>query len=258
MTAVDARLEEAVLTYLFGDGEEDPGLVVVEGAKTAGFLPWLDRLEQELAALAHAVEAPLSESVALARLGVLREETKAWAARAAATGAAAAGGPAEVVSLAAARERRRGPAMWVGAVVAIAAAVLIAVALTSGGGAGAVARPSVAQAQQWAGERVDKAMAFSGATLTAADRGFLLGIVRDLSAPRADGSQPTGDELEAARAIAAQAFAGTDVTGDPEALRKKALAGCAAFGAGDAAGCEEGVATYARHRDAALGASAPK
>ncbi|MCA9518456.1 MAG: hypothetical protein KC635_26155, partial [Myxococcales bacterium] len=77
MTAVDARLEEAVLTYLFGDGEEDPGLVVVEGAKTAGFLPWLDRLEQELAALAHAVEAPLSESVALARLGVLREETKA-------------------------------------------------------------------------------------------------------------------------------------------------------------------------------------
>lgn len=261
---VDARLEEAVLAYLFGDegGEEDPGLVVTAGESTAGFLPWLDQLEAELTALGHALERPPGESLALARLAALRAETRARMAQAPAVGAAAHGAPASVVSLAAARAKRRGPAVWIGAVLAIAAALLIAVVLTSdGGGAGAdqvTPRPSVAQARQWASEREGQGMAFSGATLSATDRGFLFGIVRDLSSPRADGSAPTADELEAARAIAAQAFAGTAVEGEPEALRKRALDGCAALGSDDAAGCREGVATYARHRDAALGASAPR
>ncbi len=263
---IEPKLEEAVLAYLFGDGEADPGLLVTEGAAVDGFAAHLARLEGELVALKQAADADTDPdadgSLALARLSVLREEVARWQARPAeaVSGVPVAHGGAKVISLAAERDKRTPRwVAWTGSVVALAAAIILAVVFIGKGGGGEVApRISVAQAQVLAVEVGEQGFGFAGAEPPSArDRGYLAGIVRDLSAPYPSGALPAEAELEMARTLARQALVGLDFDGTPESLRGKVAAGCRAFLRvhAEVAECKGGLAAYERKRDAAL---APK
>lgn len=255
-------LEETTLEYLYGDGEADPGELVAAGAAADGFDAWLGQLEGDLATIAVAAGASPEASLALARLRALRSEV-------AARGASAAAAPARagIISLADARARRRRRTVAaIGGVLAIAAGVMVAVlanqqpATTTGPGPSLALRPTVEQAQAWAAELDDEGLAFAGTERSPRDRGFLIGLVRDLSAPMADGAAASDEAIALARHLAQLALAGlAEAPGgdDGEAARVLALRGCQeALGAGaraeDVAACEGGLADYARHRDAAL------
>lgn len=262
------ELQEAALEYLYGDGEADPGELVAAAADADGFGAWLTGLEGDLAAIVAAAGAAPEASLALARLGALREEVAARRAsrgRVFAAGASAtapAGGA--VVSLAEARARRgRRAAAVIGGVLAIAAGVMIAVvagqepATTTGPGPAVALRPTVEQAQAWAADLEGDGMAFAGAERSPRDRGFLIGLARDLSAPGADGAPASDEAIALARHLALLALAGVVEGDDGEAARVRAVRGCRealgdAASGDDVAACEGGLADYARHRDAAL------
>ena len=129
------------------------------------------------------------------------------------------------------------------------------VAFRSAPGAPAAPRPTVAQAKHWVEALDVGGQAFAGAGPSAHDRGFLVGVVRDLSAPHPEGSAPGAEELETARIIAQQAAAGLGLGDRAEAVRVKALGGCKALleaVPAEVAECERGLADYITHRDAAL------
>jgi len=269
--SLDPRLEERTLAYLFGDDEADPGDLVAEAQAAPDFAGWLSHLERDLADLARAVGVDPEDSGALGRLEVLRAEIaaptterSAFVPAETAAGAAPAddGGapgaddasPGNNVRSLVARRRRTQFALIGGALAMAAALLVFALGPRPEGISPTAARPSVAQAQAWAEEVLDSALAFAGAELPPGDRGFLIGLVRDLSRPHGDGAPPSGDELDTARIIAAQALAGLGLEGDAEALRRLALGGCGAVlsVAGEVDACEAGLAAYAERRDAAL------
>jgi len=254
MTTVE-KLQEAVLAYLYGDGEEDPGEVVAAAAAAPEVDVWLAELDGELRVYKRAVGADPDRSEALDRLTVLREEIARYRQRpATAPTAAPQAAPPAPISLAARRREKRRTYAFVGTLAALAAGILIAAMALQAGPSAPVVRPTVAQAQRWVDELAPGGFGFAGEGPSAHDRGFLLGIARDLSAPHADGTGAGAEELEAARAIALQALAGLGYGEDPDDALKQVTSGCAAFlkDPKDVSACDKGVADYERHRDAAL------
>ncbi|TNF23384.1 MAG: hypothetical protein EP329_27645 [Deltaproteobacteria bacterium] len=248
--SIAEKLEEAVLAYLYGDGEEDPGAIVIEAAADPEADAWLAGLGDELRVYKSAVGAAPDGSDALARLAALREEITRYREREGATERA----PSNVISLAARRREKRRTYSFVATFAALAAGILVAVVALQGGPEAPVLRPTVAQAQRWVDELEPGGFGFSGDGPTARDRGFLLGVVGDLSAPHADGTGANAEELAAAGDIALIALLGLDYDRDPAAALQHANAGCAALlkDATEAAECELGRLDYQRKRDAQL------
>lgn len=253
--SIEPRLEEAVLAYLHGDGEEDPGALVSEGAGVAGFDGWLAELGADLRLYKRAVGADPDQSDALARLAALQQEVARYAEHKRESEFAPANDslPAPI-SLDARRREKRRSFVFVGTLAALAAGILVAVMSLQGGPDAPTARPTVAQARQWVDALAPGGFSFVGEGPSAHDRGFLLGIVKDLAAPHADGTGATADELATARDIALQALAGLGYGDDPGGALTHVLGGCAAFlkVPADVTACERGRADYLRHRDAAL------
>ncbi|PKN56455.1 MAG: hypothetical protein CVU56_15965 [Deltaproteobacteria bacterium HGW-Deltaproteobacteria-14] len=257
--SIEPKLEEAVLAYLHGDGEEDPGALVTEGAGVEGFDSWLADLGAELRLYKRAVGADPERSDALGRLAALRQEVALYSKNKGQSGFASANdAPPAPISLDARRREKRRTFVFVGTLAALAAGILVAVMSLQGGPDAPTARPTVAQARQWVDALAPGGFSFVGEGPSAHDRGFLLGIVKDLAAPHADGTGATGDELATARDVALQALAGLGLGDDPDGALTQVLGGCAAFlkGPGDVTACERGRADYVRHRDAALAPAA--
>lgn len=255
---IDARLEEAVLAYLFGgdDGaEDDPGALVSEAARAPGFDAWARQLAADLPTLRRAVGADPAASVARARLAALQHEVAHFVDSTAHSRGANAASGAAVVSLDARRRERRRTYALVGTFAALAAGLLVGVVALDGGPAAPSApRPTVAQAKGWVEALDDGGLAFAGGGPSARQRGFMLAVVRDLSAPSAEGVAADSEALEAARLIAERAAAGLGRAGSAEELRVEALEGCRAWleAADELAECELGLGDYARKRDAEL------
>ena len=254
--SIEPKLEEAVLAYLYGDDEDDPGALVAKAAAAQGFDAWIAGLAADQRLLKRAVGADADRSDALARLAALQHEVAdCRGASIVQLSAKARTEPARPIDLAARRREKLRTYAWVGTLAALAAGILVAVMSLQGGPETPPApRPSVAQARQWVDELAPGGFGFAGDSPSPHDRGFLLGIVRDLAAPHADGTDASADEVAAARQIALLALAGLDLGDDPSTALSHALIGCTGSlkAADEVAACERGGVDYARHRDAAL------
>lgn len=243
-------LQERALAWIFGDDEEDPGLVAAELAR-AERDDWLATLATDYAAIKRRF-APDATGPALERLAALREDVARRRARGLADLAAASVAPDNVHSLAAARARKAQPSararagLWVATALAAAALVFV---LTRPRAAhevdASVATALVAELPD------DGGYGFAGAAPpNAHDRGFLVGAVIDLSKRREHRSAEP--ELALARELSERALRGLTAPDDAEARRQRVLGGCAAIleDAADRSACERGLADYAARRDA--------
>lgn len=243
--ATNEALETRAIAWIFGDDEEDPGLIAEEGAKSPAFTTWLDAFARDYPALKRTT--PHGATTAVARIGALREDI----ARRRAGGVDwSAARTDNVRSLSAARARSNRPRLFaIGAAVLAAAAALFLVL-----GRGAPPDVNAAMALALTAEVApDGGMGFAGsAPPSARDRGFLIGAVIDLSRDRKDGTKPGEPERSLAVSLADRALKGLDVPADGEAVRARALGGCAAIlvDAADRSACEKGLADYIARRDA--------
>lgn len=241
-------MDEALIAYLFGDDEEDPGPLFQRFAGQAEARLWLEGFARDYARLSGREDGP-----AIARARALADELERrhqnpidWAA---------ARGD-NVASLAAARTHRTrsklGPRLAIFGVLAatIAAAVVLVTNVKS-----APREVDIEMAQSLVAPIMDQAgHGFAGAPVpTARERGFLLGAIIDLSRPRKATGSVGASELELAQTLADRALEGLDDAPDAaEDRRQRLLGGCAAIlpGAEERKACEEGLADYQRRRDA--------
>lgn len=248
MSTIPEHLEEGVYAWVFGDGEEDPGLLVEEGRRVMDFVPWLTDLERQIAELKRAFGAKVSESDALARLRALRAEVEHDQPM---TFPSAVEDMAPVVAISDFKKRTRNRLFVAGTILAMAAAALLIARPWSGGEKG---RDVSAELAAILTKNITDAtgFGFGGAVEPSAhDRGFLLGAVIDLSKPRASGAAPGSSEIDLARRLARIAQSGLDAPEDAEAARQRALGGCAAILGDDPerSDCERGIIAYAAARD---------
>jgi|GEM_PF-1817967 len=278
---VDA-LEQRTIAWLFGDEDEDPGLIAAEAAQRPDFTTWLDAFalthEQLKAAL-----APGGCTLARERLAVLRDDITRrreggidWnaargdnvrsldAARVRSANEVAARdkevADAARPSRAVADSIRARPVptqasrttriALIGSIVLAAAAAIFLV--LSGGskvpdvdaGIATLLVEDIAPAGGFG---------FAGATPPSAhDRGFLIGAVIDLSRPRADKSAPAVPDVKLAQNLSDRTLLGLEAPDDAEARRERVISGCAAIlvDAADRQACEKGLADYIARRDA--------
>lgn len=238
-------LQERALAWIFGDEEEDPGLVAADLARRPELDPWLAALADDYAALKRRY-APDAAGPALARLAALRDDVARRRAHGEMLDATTAAPPDNVRSLAAARARRSRVGLWVA--IGLAAAALVFV----------VTRPRSAHEVDVASARAivaalpeDAGFGFAGgAPPSAHDRGFLVGAVIDLSKRREHRSAEP--ELALARELSDRALRGLRAPEDAEARLQRVLGGCAAIleDASDRSACERGLADYVARRDA--------
>ena len=273
--APPSPLEESVLAFVFGDEDEDPGLIVDEAATQDGFVPWLDRLAADYT-LVRGGDPALSP--ALGRLAALRAEVLlrrahpiVWEGRPAnvlafdpalrrAPEGAEVRDVRDVRTLSASDLQRK---RLVGRFVigGVIAATLAAAALLLVGVQQSDPEIDARMAQVLVDDALGtRGFGFAGAAApTVEQRGFLLGAVIDLSRPRKRTGQSAPTELELARTLADRALEGLpgSPADDLEARRVRALGGCGAVFADTAERntCERGLASYLARRDAALSAS---
>ncbi len=252
--ATDEALETRAIAWIFGDDDEDPGLVAEEAAKSPAFTTWLEAFARDYAALK--ITSTPSETTAAARITALRDDIARRRAGAVDWAAARAD---NVRSLSAARARstpaiqsgpsKNGRLFAIGAAVLAAAAALFLVI-----GRSAPPEVDAAMALALTAEvNPDGGMGFAGAAPPSArDRGFLIGAVIDLSRKRHDGTTPGEPERSLALSLADRALSGLDTPMAGEAARTRALGGCAAILVDDAdrSACEKGLADYITRRDA--------
>ncbi|MCC6619980.1 MAG: hypothetical protein IT385_01915 [Deltaproteobacteria bacterium] len=248
---IPEALEQGVYAWVFGDGDEDPGLLVTEGQGVPELLPWLARLEQEITLLKHTLGKDVAASEALARLRALAAEVER--AQPIVFPVAIDDVAQRVVPLDEARRRRnRRLALGGSIVLAIAAALLLVTR-----GDAPVSRPISAEVAEILTRDIasDEGFGFGGGVEpNAHDRGFLLGAIIDLSRQREDGRQPGATELALARKLAVRALRGLDAPDDPEAQRMRSLGGCAAILGDDPerSDCERGMMSYVTARDSVV------
>jgi len=267
-------LELRAIAWIFGDDEEDPGLIAEEAAGRAHFIAWLDDFATTHAQLTAAL-TPTSPGLVKARLAALRDDIVRrrdgavdWASARAdnvrslgavrARNDAAAADPrplraqgesarARPVPSAASRSTR---IALIGAIVLAAAA---AVFLVVSGGA---RTPDVdARMASLLVEEVapEGGFGFAGASPPSArDRGFLLGAVIDLSRARKTKQPPAAPEISLAQQLADRTLLGLAAPDDAEARRQRVISGCSAIlvEAADRSACERGLADYIARRDA--------
>jgi len=252
MSTIPESLEQGVYAWVFGDGEEDPGLLVSEGRGVPDFLPWLAELERQIALLKQTLGKDVAESEALARLRALATEIER--SQPIVFPVAIDDVAQRVVSLDDVRRRRqRRVILGASIVLAIAAALLI---ITRLGGA-PVPRPISMEVAELLTRDIaaDAGFGFGGGVEPSAhDRGFLIGAVMDLSRQRDDGRAPGDAELQLARKLATRALHGLDAPDDAEGRRMRTLGGCAAILGDDPerADCERGMMSYTTARDNVL------
>lgn len=241
-----APTEEALLAFLFGDDEADPGPLFERFATDAAARSWLEAFIRDYPALSGKGESP-----AVLRAQSLLAEFSRRAAQPIDWSTARTD---QVVSLAAAREHRKsklGPRLAIFGVLAatVAAAVFIAVSV------GKTTREvDVMMAEALVGPILDQGgHGFAGAPVpTPRERGFLIGAITDLSRPRKATGQVGDSELDLARNLAERALEGLDAPDAAEERRQRLLGGCAAIlqDPEERRACEEGLADYQRRRDA--------
>lgn len=238
--------DEALLAYLFGDDETDPGPLLTRFAADPTAKAWLRDFARDYPKLTGKAESP-----AVARAEALLAELERRAQKPIDWASAR---DTNVVSLGAARthkQSRLGPRLAIFGVLAatIAAAAFIAVSV------GKTPREvDVGMAQTLVGPILDQGgHGFAGAPIpTPRERGFLLGAVIDLSRPRKATGQVGETELALARDLADRALEGLDAPDATEDRRQRLLGGCAAIltDPAERQACEEGLADYQRRRDA--------
>ncbi|MFO0744348.1 MAG: hypothetical protein U1F43_01570 [Myxococcota bacterium] len=248
MTTIPEQLEDGVYQWVFGDGEDDPGVLVSDGRKVPEFLTWLGELEGQIGALKRTLGKSVAESDALARLRALKSEVERAQPI---LFQSAVEDLAPVISMTAFKKRTRRLMLVAGGLLALAAAVLLIVKPWGGSDTGRDVSSELAALLTH--DIVENTgFGFGGAVEPSAhDRGFLLGAVIDLSRPRRDGKAPGKDEIELARKLATVAQSGLDAPDDAEARRVRALGGCAAILGDDPerSDCERGIISYATARD---------
>jgi hypothetical protein len=243
-------LEEDLLRWLFGDGEEDPGPLLDAGSKDPRVDAWLESFARDYRALRRALTD--RESEALGRLEGLLSEIRNRRAHPIAWPEAhtVAKPPANNVhSLDAARARRRNAAVIGGVILAIAAAALFIVQ----GIGGASREVDVQMAKNLvSGLASNTGFGFAGDGPSPRERGFLLGAIADLARPRKATGQVAEAEQGLARELTERALAGLEVPDGAEARLERALGGCGAIfeRPADRTECEAGHADYIRRRDA--------
>lgn len=246
----EAPQDEALLAYLFGDDEADPGPLFTRFAHDQSAKAWLRDFSRDYPRLTGKAESP-----AVSRAEALLAELDRRAQDPRYPVDWTTSRDTNVVSLAAARthkQGRLGPRLAIFGVLAatIAAAAFIAVSV------GKTAREvDVDMAQTLVGPLLDQAgHGFAGAPIPSPrERGFLLGAVIDLSRPRKATGQVGETELALARDLADRALDGLDDAPDAvEERRQRMLGGCAAIlkDPSERKDCEEGLADYQRRRDA--------
>ena len=239
--------DEALLGYLFGDDEIDPGPLFDRFTHDAAAHGWLEAFVRDYPKLSGRADSP-----AIGRAHALLAELKRRAAQPIDWSGART---SNVVSLAAHRTKGRsrlGPRLAIFGVLAatIVAAVFIAVSV------GKTPREvDIGMAQALVGPIMDQGgHGFAGAPIpTPRERGFLIGAVTDLSRPRKATGQVGDNELELARNLADRALEGLDDAPDAaEDRRQRLLGGCAAILStpDDRKACEDGLADYQHRRDA--------
>jgi hypothetical protein len=240
-----APTDEALLAFLFGDDERDPGPLFHRFAADPAARLWLASFVRDYPRLTGKAESP-----AVCRAAVLLEELERRAERPIDWTAARGD---KVVSFAAAAEHRKsklGPRLAVFGVLAatIAASVFIAVSVGK-----SPREVDASMAQALVGPLLDQGgHGFAGAPVpTPRERGFLIGAITDLSRPRKATGQVGAEELELARTLAERALEGLEAPDDDKARRQRLLGGCAAVlpDPDERKACEEGLADYQRRRD---------
>lgn len=252
--------DEALLAYLFGDDETDPGPLLTRFAADPTAKAWLRDFARDYPKLTGKAESPAvaRAEALLAELERRAQKPIDWASArdtnvvsldAARTGNAVRGQPGS--SRPSANKSRLGPRLAIFGVLAatIAAAAFIAVSV------GKTPREvDVGMAQTLVGPILDQGgHGFAGAPIpTPRERGFLLGAVIDLSRPRKATGQVGETELALARDLADRALEGLDAPDATEDRRQRLLGGCAAIltDPAERQACEEGLADYQRRRDA--------
>ena len=247
--AAHEALETRAIAWIFGDDDEDPGLIAEEGAKSPAFTTWLAAFARDYPAL-KSTQPGSQTSLAGARIAALQDDIARRRAGAVDWSAARADNVRSLSAARTNRSSRTNPTRLLaigGAVLAAAAAVFLLI--------GRNAPPDVdaPMALALTAEIApDGGMGFAGsAPPSARDRGFLIGAVIDLSRNRKDGTKPGEPERSLATTLADRALKGLDGPTDGAAL-ERARGGCAAIlvHAADRSDCELGLADYIARRDA--------
>lgn len=252
MTTIPETLQQGVYAWVFGDGEDDPGVLVSEGRDVPDFLPWLASLERQITLLKQTLGRDVSESEALARLRALASEIER--AQPIVFPVAIDDVAQRVVPIDELQRRRRRRLVLGGSIVlAMAAAFLLVTRL----GSAPAPRPISSEVAELLTRDIAKDDGFGfggGVEPNAHDRGFLLGAIIDLSRQRSDGSEPGSSELQLARKLATRALRGLDAPDDAEQQRLRSLGGCAAILGDDPErqDCERGMMSYVTARDSVL------
>lgn len=253
----DDALELRVLAWVFGDDDEDPGLIVDDASNHSDLIGFLDRLGADHAALKRALGAPdhpapvPADSPAQARLAALRDEILRRRAGAPIDWATARGDNVRSLSAHRTRARRPGPRIILAGAFAVVAAAALIFLVTRPGPPPHV---DAAVASALTADLVeDHALGFGGAAQpTARDRGFLLGALIDLSRPNPDGTPRAAADSALALTLAERALSGLAAPEEPARRLARALGGCASILAdpADRAACENGLQDYLARRDA--------
>jgi len=269
-------LEQRTIAWLFGEDDEDPGLIAAEAVGRPGFVAWLDGLATTHAQLKVAI-TPGSSGLVQARLAALRDDITRrrdgavdWpnarvdnvrslaAARARPGIESVVADPRPVRAQGTSLRPRPVPVKasratriaLIGSLVLAAAAAIFLVMRGGSGPPDVDARIASLLVAEVAPE---SGFGFAGASPpTARDRGFLLGAVIDLSRPRKDKTPPAAPETSLARDLVDRTLVGLSAPEDAEARRQRVISGCAAIliDPADRSACEKGLADYIARRDA--------